>query len=411
MKQFLFFMFQALYTIFANIVDDGFANRMSVDVVIAYGSFLPIIWTFQSFYNIGKYAYTNTMKHPKTCMLLGLIVDVIVIILLLPVYKYIHIIYSLSDIQINIFNNLLLIYLITTPLRQLGDFLNLYLMYKMRNKQIIVSDIIFWCVNISIDLVVYIKGMPAWYLMAATAVGYLLYDGYLLYVSNILKDKIEWSFMKEAFQKGFDIVMDRIAGKVATLVYGSLASRLPEQSYAIHCIVYGVICNCEEFTNNFNIYCRARLNNLSKNIKKGCYILLKKYTILLVSIIYISSMGFLFIYHGKIPYMDCLPWLLLYMSDCLSLIFYESFKAVLSCYSRTDYLRYGGLFGILARIPYTYMMYKLGFGLLGFGTACTLDFAIRAIYFYIMINKCEKNTKFNASTDIEENNYNPITIN
>lgn len=43
MKQFLFFTFQAMYTIFANIIDDGFANKMSIDVVIAYGSFLPII--------------------------------------------------------------------------------------------------------------------------------------------------------------------------------------------------------------------------------------------------------------------------------------------------------------------------------------------------------------------------------
>ena len=48
MRQFLFFVFQAVYTILANIIDDGFANKISVDSVIAYGSFIPIIWTFQS---------------------------------------------------------------------------------------------------------------------------------------------------------------------------------------------------------------------------------------------------------------------------------------------------------------------------------------------------------------------------
>ena len=86
MKQFLFFTFQAMYTIFANIIDDGFANKMNIDVVIAYGSFLPIIWTFQSTYNIGKYAYTNTMKYPKTCMMLGFIVNVLLVLVLLPFY-------------------------------------------------------------------------------------------------------------------------------------------------------------------------------------------------------------------------------------------------------------------------------------------------------------------------------------
>ena len=52
MKQFLFFTFQAMYTIVVNIVDDGFANKMSIDAIVSYGSFLPIIWALQSFYNI-----------------------------------------------------------------------------------------------------------------------------------------------------------------------------------------------------------------------------------------------------------------------------------------------------------------------------------------------------------------------
>lgn len=389
MRQFIFFMFQAMYTIAANIIDDGFANRMSIDAVIAYGSFLPIIWTLQSFYNIGKYAYTNTMKHPKTCMLLGLGINIISIIVLLPIYKHIHIIYNLSDTQVHIFNNLLLVYLLTTPLRQLGDFLYLDLMYEMKSKVVLIADILFWVINLVLDLIVFLRGMPVWYLMITTAIGYFVYDCYLFRVSGILKDKLELSFLKTAFKKGSDIVIDRLTGKVATLVYGSLASRLPEQQYALHCIVYGVICNCEEFTNNFNIYCRARLNLLSKNIKHGGMILIKKYGIILIGIVYVMSAGYLFLYHGKVSYMACLPWLLLYMSDFFSLMFYENFKAVLSCYSRTDYLRYGGLFGVLVRIPYTYIMFRLGTGLFGFATACTLDFAVRSVYFYKMINRCE----------------------
>ena len=57
MRQFLFFVFQAVYTILANVIDDGFANKVSIDSVIAYGSYIPMIWAFQSVYNIGKYAY------------------------------------------------------------------------------------------------------------------------------------------------------------------------------------------------------------------------------------------------------------------------------------------------------------------------------------------------------------------
>lgn len=35
-------------------------------------------------------------------------------------------------------------------------------------------------------------------------------------------------------------------------------------------------------------------------------------------------------------------------------------------------------------------MFKLCTGLFGFATAYTVDFGIRAIYFLVMINKCEK---------------------
>lgn len=393
MKQFLFFTFQALYTVIADIIDDGFANRMSLDAVIAYGSFLPIIWTVQSFYNIGKYAYTNTMKHPKTCMLLGFFMNILLVLILLPTYKFIHNIFDLSTNQIYIFNNLVFVYIITSPLRQLGDYLYLVLMYNMKNKQVFIGDILFWVTNISLDLVVFLNHKPVWYLMITTAIGYFLYDSYLLIHSNIFKDKFELSFIPEAFKKGFDIVIDRVTGKIATLVYGSLASRLPEHQYAIHCVVYGVICNCEEFTNNYNIYCRARLKTLSRNIKNGAFILLKNYGPILLVMTYIMSILFLVLYHGKVSYIDCLPWLLLYMTDIISLIFYENFKAILSCYSKTEYLRFGGLFGVLTRVPYTYIMYKLNFGLFGFATACTIDFAVRAIYFYIMINKHIKSLK------------------
>lgn len=383
-------MFQAMYTIIANIIDDGFANKMDLDAVLAYGSFLPITWTISSFYSIGRYAYNNTVKHPKTCMLVGLTVNIAVICLIFPFYKYIHCIYDLSEIQISMFDHLVIVYLVTSPLRQIGDFLYGYLMYHMKTKVVLIADILFWVSNLAFDVFVYLRGLPIWYLMVATAVGYTIYDIYLSLNSDFWKDPLDVSFAPTAFRKGFDIVIDRVTGKVATLVYGSLASRLPEQQYAIHCIVYGVICNCEEFTNNFSIYCRARLSTFSGQLRKGAGILRKQYGPLLLFLVYGSSMGYLFLYHGTVSYMSCLPWLILYMTDFFSLIFYENFKAVLSCYGRTDYLRFGGLWGVLVRIPYTYIMFRFDMGLFGFATACTWDFGIRALYFYRMIRKCEK---------------------
>lgn len=69
--------------------------------------------------------------------------------------------------------------------------------------------------------------------------------------------------------------------------------------------------------------------------------------------------------------------LALEMLDCISLLFYESYKAVLSVYCKTEYLKWGGLIGIFVRIPFVFITFNLGFGLWAFGIANTLDFAAK----------------------------------
>ncbi len=390
MRQFLFFVFQAVYTILANIIDDGFANKISIDAVIAYGSFVPITWAFSSVYNIGKYAYTNTQKEEKTCLVLGFCVSIFMVLIGIPLHGFIHHMYKLTDVQIVMFNKLMLCYLVTIPLRQVGDYLNLYLMYNLENKGVFIADVIYWITAIGLDVFVYLGGYPVHYLVITTGIAYFIYDIFLICRSNMLKKKVNWLFMKEAFIKGKDIVIDRVAGKVATLTYGALAARLDSNLYAIHCVVYGVICNCEEFTNNFNMYCLARLSIMNKNIMNGARLLLKKFGVLLILITYSFAYMFAVFYHGTVSLSDCLPWLTLYETDCISLLFYETYKSVLSCYGKTEYLRNGGTIGVLIRIPYVYLMYKLNLGLIGFGTACTLDFLARAVYLYIMTRKHEE---------------------
>ena len=110
---------------------------------------------------------------------------------------------------------------------------------------------------------------------------------------------------------------------------------------------------------------------------------------MLITIVYAISMLFLVIYHGDVSFISCMPWLFLYLTDSMSLIVYENRKAVLSVYSKTEYLRFGGLAGVLVRVPYTFLVYYLGWGLFGFGIACTLDFLARAIYFNIVIIRYE----------------------
>ena len=138
--------------------------------------------------------------------------------------------------------------MITIPFRQIGDFIMLYLMQNFENKIVIIADIIYWVIALSIDVFVFVRGLDAYWLILGTGIAYLVYDIFLLYKSHILSDKFDKLFIKEAFMKGKDIVIDRTTGKVATLAYVSMASSLSKELYAIHCIAYGITCNLEEFT-------------------------------------------------------------------------------------------------------------------------------------------------------------------
>lgn len=390
MGNFLFFIFQAAYTVLANVIDDGFANRIDIDSVIAYGSCIPITWVFKNIYNIGKYAYTNTQREEKTCMTLGFLVSIAMVALTLPFYDKIHLLYSLTDKQVQLFNKVLLCYLISVPIRQIGDFIFSYLMLQMESKKSFISDVLYWIVALATDVIVFVQKKPVYYLVIMTMLSYIVYDVYLIFASKIYQKRVNIHFYKEAFSKGKDIVIDRILGKVATLTYCSLATRLDENLYAIHCIVYAIQCNSEDFTYNFSTYCIARLKMMQKGVISGVHILMKKYGIVLIPVIYAFSYLYLAIYHGKVSFWACIPWLAVYATECISLVFYESYKAVLSVYSKTEYLKWGGLIGICVRIPFIFVAFKLGFGLWGFGFANALDFGARAIYFYSVAKKYER---------------------
>ena len=228
------------------------------------------------------------------------------------------------------------------------------------------------------------------YADALNRLGYVFYDTILWFSLDIRKDKINWSYLKTAFRKGKDMVIDKLFGRVTTLLYNHMASYLDDSLYAVHCICYGVVTNTEEFTNNFYLYCLAKIDRAKDNFKQQGMYLIEKYGKFIVLLEYSTSILFLLFYHGKVPYLSCLPWLLLYMTECISLVLFESGKAVLCCYSRTEYLRYGGLTGLLSRIPFTWCLYKLGLGLWGFALALTVDFLLRGIYFYTMADKHEK---------------------
>lgn len=394
MREFIVFMFQGIYTILACMIDNGFVNKMSMDAVIAYGSYIPITITLMHLYHIGKYAYANVFKKPKTCFVVGFTISILEMLILLPVYKNIHYLCDLSKSQIDVFNDLILTFLITMPLYQIGEFCYTYAMQNLKNKIVIVADVVYWCIALPADLIVFLIGGEPYWLVITTGIAYGFYDLILWLNLDIRKDKFDKSFVFVVINKGKDIMIDRLLGKVAILFFGYMASKLNDGLYAIHCVCMGINNSLEDLTNNFKVFCLTKVNRDKMSFKSQCIGLIKQYGIWVIPLEYVLSLLLLFLYHGKVGYLECLPWLMVYLTQCIGIIYYESMGASLSCYSRTEVLRYGGLIGIAVRIPFVWITYSLGFGLVGFALAGFIDYACRGIYFYWAVTNHESKISF-----------------
>ena len=174
--QFLVYMFQAAYNILANIIDDGFANRMSINAVVAYGSFLPLTWVVHSACHIGKYAYTAIHDFKKSCLALGLIVSCISIVVGLLVTPIFRAVYNLTDVQYDMLDKLFIAFLFTVPFRVIGSFVETYLLINSQNKIVIRADVVYWVIALSLDVIVFIKGMEVYWLAITTGVAYFVFD-------------------------------------------------------------------------------------------------------------------------------------------------------------------------------------------------------------------------------------------
>lgn len=185
--------------------------------------------------------------------------------------------------------------------------------------------------------------------------------------------------------------VDRIFGKVATIIYNIYASRLGTELYAIHGICYSIATFTEYITNaqfNYQVVILSAISDVSKKWEK-CKDILKKTVLPLTLIGYAMSFLLLFLIHGDVHITDCVVPLIFYSSQVVFIQLYESLRGYLTSLKRTDLLKYAGLVGILTRIPVTLIAYYSGSGIYGFALASTIDFTCRGLYFYY----CSKHFK------------------
>lgn len=85
--------------------------------------------------------------------------------------------------------------------------------------------------------------------------------------------------------------------------------------------------------------------------------------------------------HGDLSLPQTFFITILYNSQCLLIQLYENHRGFLTSCCATKCLRFGGLVGIIVRIPIAAISAVIPFGILGFALGSGIDFLIRGLYY------------------------------
>lgn len=276
---------------------------------------------------------------------------------------------------------------------KLESFYRNYIALTCQNKHIVISNIIFYTTMIGADALVIALGGECYHLVIATGVADAITVVYYLIFCRFKWKKPIFERLKECILCAKDIVIDRVLGKVATVVFNICASHLQTEIYALHSIGYAIATSLEECTNccyTFQIVRLKAIESLSEKYKM-CKKLSKQVFIPTVLVDYGVAVLMVLPMKGVVDFKSALIITLLYNTQCILLQLYENHRGFLTSCGATECLRLGGLFGIIVRVPIAIISITTSIGIYGFALGSGIDFFIRGLYYkYKSINLVNK---------------------
>lgn len=94
---------------------------------------------------------------------------------------------------------------------------------------------------------------------------------------------------------------------------------------------------------------------------------------------------------GELNLIKVLFFVTIYGTQCIFIQMYENHRGFLTSCERTESLRYGGLIGIIVRIPVSLISILTPLGIYSFEISCSLDFLCRGLYYKYQSKKILKN--------------------
>lgn len=393
MRQFFVFLFTGASIAILDLIDSAFGNHISLDSICVMSAFTVIYWCADCVCKAGEYAYRVKLKYESECFVFQVAITLLCSFILIAFRVPIARIYSLTDTQYELLSMCLFYKGLCLIFGKLESFYRNYIALTCQNKHIVVSNIIFYVTMIGADALVIAFGGECYHLVIATGVADAITVVYYLIFCRFKWKKPTFERLKECVSCAKDIIIDRVLGKVATVVFNICASHLQTEIYALHSIGYAIASSLEECTNccyTFQIVRLKAIDNLKEKYDM-CKKLSKQVFIPTVLVDYGVAILMVLPMKGVVDFKSALIITLLYNTQCILLQLYENHRGFLTSCGATECLRLGGLFGILVRIPIAIISITTPIGIYGFALGSGIDFFIRGLYYkYKSINLVNK---------------------
>lgn len=218
MKQFLIFLFTGASIAILDLVDSAFGNQISLDSICVMSAFTVLYWCFSALCTVGEYAYRVKLKYESECFTLQVTITLICSFILIVFRVPLSHIYSLTDTQYDLLAMCLLCKGICLIFGKLETFFRTYIALSCQNKHIIISNIIFYSTMIVADAIVIALHGECYHLVITTGIADAITVIYYLIFCRFKWSKPTFKRLKECIKCARDIVIDRVLGKVATIV-------------------------------------------------------------------------------------------------------------------------------------------------------------------------------------------------
>lgn len=401
-RQFIIFAIVGSSTGILDLIDSAFANNIDIDSICVMSSFAILIWLINAVCRLGTYGYTVKQKYESECFILQIVPSIVIGILLILFRNHIPHLYALTSNQYELFSKCLLYEGIFLIFPTTEYFFNKYLQLKCRNKDIIISNIVLYGSMILLDaLVIYMKGI-CYHLVITTGLANMITLIYYLTFCKLYKifNSPNFDKMIECLKSGKDILIDRVFGKITVVACNILATHLGTELYAIHSVCYSIVCGAEEVTNALYLNQVTKLKKFADFKEKYIHCIKNSKQTYVPAVLMNYLIIFLMVLpmKGELSLTKVLLFAGIYGTQCIFIQMYENHRGFLTSCERTESLRYGGLIGIIVRIPISLLSILTPLGIYGFAVSCPLDFFCRGLYYKYQSIKIIKNTEIKGET-------------